>query len=221
MLLPWYIALASVDRSRSVTLRAWSNTRIATRICVLIIPFIVLGYIYVPIEFKNIISGRVRCPANQGSYPTFYGIWNLIIFSWGPSFIMLTFGSLTIRHVRQSRRRIAHQQSLIETQLNPSPIEPQSKRLKSTDQQLIRMMLRQCFYLTIMSTPVSISWIYTSTKYNNVADTLQTAKDNFFTIAASVISLTGACTSFYIFTWSSQLFRRELMQLFHRCRGLN
>jgi hypothetical protein len=86
----------------------------------------------------------------------------------------------------------------------------------TTDIQLIKMMIGQCIYLSLMSTPILVDWIYSEVRVNIVPDALQTAKEQFFSNAAGVLSTTGACASFYIFTLSSQLFHRELIHLFKR-----
>ena len=190
-------------------MRAWSNLRIASRIILIIIPAVGLVYIYVPIEFETKI-GRNKCPAWQGTNPIFVGIWSLIIFSLGPSTVMLTFGWLTVRHVQQTLRRIVPQNT--QTQIQPVP----SQRQKITDRQLIQMTIMQSVFFSLMSTPVSVNWIYITVRPSEAPTALQNAKDDLFSSIVSALSLTGACTSFYLFTLSSKLFRRELMQLFIR-----
>ena len=157
-----------------------------------------------------------RCPANQGTYPIFYGIWNLIIFSLGPSIAMLIFGFLTIQHVRQSMRRVIHSEITNQLQIESPPLQEQLRRQKKIDRQLIRMMLVQCLYFTVLSTPVSVSLIQQAVKVNVVQDTLQNAKDSLFRNITGALSFVSACTTFYVFTLSSQLFRQELMRLFKR-----
>ena len=125
---------------------------------------------------------------------------------------MLVFGSLTIRHVQQSVRKTAPMN--IQSGSVRSP-QGQSKQRKTTDRQLIQMMLVQCIYYSLMATPISVFWIYNSLRINVVSNALQNAKDTLFSNTTGIISLTGACTSFYCFTLSSQLFRHELMRLFN------
>jgi hypothetical protein len=72
-----------------------------------------------------------------------------------------------------------------------------------------------------MSTPVSINWIYVAVRPNVIPSALQNATDNFVANIVSTLGLTGACTSFYVFTLSSQLFRRELIHLFNVRHRLN
>ena len=93
-------------------------------------------YLYVLIIFDNNQPVN-KCPANQTTYPLFSGIWNLITFSLGPSLIMLIFGSLTVRHIRQSVKNV----TLLTIQ-----VQNQLRRQKTADGQLSRMMIVQCLY---------------------------------------------------------------------------
>ena len=178
-----------------------------------------LFYIYVPIEFQLKLT-QSRCPSNQGNNPTFVAIWNLLVFSLGPSTVMLIFGSLTIRHVQQSVKRVVPQITQTLSQTQP-PLQEQQQRRKTPDRQLIQMMIVQCAYFTLMSTPISINWIYVAVRPNVIPTALQNATDNFVENIVSTLALTGACTSFYVFTLSSQLFRRELMHLWNGCHRVN
>lgn len=205
--------------SHSVGLRAWSNRRVASYTILCVIIFVGLAYIYVPIQFET-TQTLLKCSGNQG-YSIFNGIWNLLIFSLGPSLVMLIFGSLTIGHVQQSIKRVTTQDTEIQVQ-NVSQLtsaQDQLKRQKMIDRQLFQMMIVQCVYFSSMSTPISIWYIYDAVRMNLVIDPIQRAKDNAFILISGAISATGACTAFYLFTLSSELFRRELTHLFHgRCR---
>jgi hypothetical protein len=173
----------------------------------------------VPIRFEN-IGTVTKCPGPQTTYPLFNGIWNLLIFSLGPSIFMLIFGLLTIRHVHQSGRRIVTHNTLVPNQIESISLAQDQLRLrrqKTTDRQLLQMMLVQCVYFSLLSTPVSVSYVYIALRINVVSDALQVAKDTLFTNITGLLSITGACTSFYVFTLSSRLFRRELQKLF-KCR---
>jgi hypothetical protein len=195
-------------------MRSWSNLRVASRTILFIIPVVGLCYIYVPIEFV-LKPTVVKCPVYQGDNPIFIGIWNLLIFSLGPSTVMLFFGSLTIRHVQQSIGRLAPQNIQTLNQTEPRHRE-QLQRRKTTDRQLIQMMIVQCVYFSLLSTPISINWIYISLRPAVIPNARQNAIDNYVSSIVGTLSLTGACTSFYLFTLSSQLFRHELM---HLCNG--
>ncbi|UJR18045.1 hypothetical protein I4U23_004946 [Adineta vaga] len=149
----WFIVLASIDRflcsSTSKSVREWSNLRMTHRATVFVIVVVGLFYLYVPIQFEN-IQANVKCPGTQTTYPLFNGIWNLLIFSLGPSLCMLIFGLLTIRHVRQVVRRARTDNIQLQTSNEcVAPIQNRLARRKTTDRQLTRMMLVQCLYFVV------------------------------------------------------------------------
>jgi len=184
-----------------------STKRVALRTIVLSTVIGGLFYIYIPIQYTTVPAGRFKCPSNQSNPSLLHGIWSLILYSIGPPMIMIIFGSLTIRHLHQSLKRIAP--STIEI-INRQPLQ----RRKTKDQQLIGMMIFQCIYFCLLSIPLSINWIYASFKANSEINALQSAKDDMFVQIVGYLSLTCACTNFYVFTLTSQLFRRELINLF-------
>ncbi|CAF1264989.1 unnamed protein product [Adineta ricciae] len=206
----WFIALASIDRSRSVSLRTWSSLRVAFWANLITTIAVGLAYIYVLFVYTT-LPGSAGCSLAQGSARSFNGIWNLIIFSLGPPLIMLYFGSLTIRHLRQSAKQVRLQKNQTNVQS-----QPQLQRQKKTDRQLIQMMIVQCVYFSVTSSSISINWIYVAARPPLAMDALQVAKDDLFAQITGFTSLTGACTSFYLFTLSSKLFRSELVNLFKR-----
>ncbi|CAF4160203.1 unnamed protein product [Adineta steineri] len=212
------LLLLSIGRflcsSPSATLRGWSSLRVASRAILFVIVVVALFYLYVPIQYENILMST-KCSPTQSTDPLFTGIWNLLIFSLGPSIVMLSFGLLTFRHVQQSGKRMVPQSNQVQNQTESiTPQQDQLRRKKKTDRQLLQMILVQSVYFSLLSTPVSVWYIYTALRINVVPDALQSAKDTLFGNVTGLLSITGACTSFYFFTLSSQLFRRELIQLF-------
>ncbi|CAF1065049.1 unnamed protein product [Adineta steineri] len=200
--------------SPSATLRGWSSLRVASRAILFVIVVVALFYLYVPIQYENILMST-KCSPTQSTDPLFTGIWNLLIFSLGPSIVMLSFGLLTFRHVQQSGKRMVPQSNQVQNQTESiTPQQDQLRRKKKTDRQLLQMILVQSVYFSLLSTPVSVWYIYTALRINVVPDALQSAKDTLFGNVTGLLSITGACISFYFFTLSSQLFRRELIQLF-------
>ena len=195
--------------SRSPTLRSWSSVRVATRTILVATITILLIFLYIPITYE-ILPGRNRCPASQSRTAGFNGIWTLIVFSLGPPIVMLCFGSLTIRHIRQQLKRvhIIGNENIVQSQSS------QIRRQKRTDRQLIQMMLVQCLYFSVTSILVSIGWFYLTVRPSIVIDVVQGAKDDAFTQISGLISLAGGSTSFYLFTLSSKVFRDELKHLF-------
>jgi hypothetical protein len=115
---------------------------------------------------------------------------------------MLVFGLLTVRHVRQGKRRVFPQNHF--------------RRKQKTDRQLIQMLLVQSFLFGSTTTALSIGELYVSiTNYLMIKTDLEVVKDNCLINILNYVVSAGPCVSFYLFTLSSQLFRRELMNLFH------
>lgn len=117
---------------------------------------------------------------------------------------MLVCGLLIIRHVRQIRMRVAPQNNLKQKQ-------------NKVDRQLIQMVIIQSFVFASTTTSYSIVQLYISITTNTMKiDDLTKAKYNYASVVANYISLAGPCLSFYLFTLSSELFRRQLIDLFKR-----
>jgi hypothetical protein len=172
-----------------------------------------LAYVHVLVYYQ-INLRQQTCIAEQGTYAIFLGVCHLIVFSLGPPGAMLVFGFLIIRHIRRTVKRVAPQNThpLAQTQ-------PQQRR-KMKERQFAQMMFIQCAVFSLTATPIAINYLYTSLRPNVATNALQTAKDNLFYDVVGLISYTGPCTSFYLFTLSSQLFRGELARLFNfGCRA--
>jgi hypothetical protein len=152
------------------------------------------------------------CILLPGAYTTFNGIFNLIIFNIGPSVGMLTFGFLTMRNVRRRLKRVVHNNTHIQAQTQ----NRSQQRQKATDRQLMQMMIVQCSFFIFTTTPYSVYFFYSTAISNVVVDALQTARLGLASSIVTFLTLTGPSMSFYVFTLSSQLFRRELRHLFSR-----
>lgn len=197
LLMTYFVYCRFLCSSSSATLRRWSNIRVSSIAIFLVVLFIALAYLHIPITYVIRVPQKV-CSGPSDVYQTFLSLWNLIIWSWLPTAGMIIFGLLTVRNIHQGKRRIL-----------PQNVEDQRQQSqKKTDAQLVRMMLFQSllFGLTTMS----------SSLVNLYASLVGLSADNLLSNIFASISLTGPCMSFYLFTLSSQLFRRELMSLFHR-----
>lgn len=169
-----------------------------------------LAYVNVPIYFQLTPVSKTCIPM-QGSYQTFYGIWSLIVFGLSPSILMLLFGMLTIKHTLQAKRQVIPSNS---RRMTGEVISQVQTRRKTVDKQMIRMMIIQCAVFIVTATPTSVNFIYTSIKPTVTTDVVAVAQANFVSRFVGLLSFTGPCVSFYLFTLSSVLFRREIARLF-------
>jgi len=128
------------------------------------------------------------------------------MWSWAPSLGMFIFTLLTLRNVRQGKQRIAPQ--------NNQNV-PRRGRW-STERQMIQMTLGQCLALGLPTTAYSIGSLYVASKAGLPTDAAQEASHTFLLSVLACTALLGSCLSFYLFTLSSRLFRRELLCLFRR-----
>ena len=191
--------------SSSATLRQLSNIRICYRIIPLTIFFISLTFIHMLIYF-TITPTDQQCVGASSTYQKLNSFCNLIMWSWTPSFGMFIFTILTLRNVRQGKRRLAPQQN--------NETVPRQNRW-SNERQLIQMTIGQCLALGLPTTAYSIGSLYIASKADLQKNALEEANETLLLTVLACISLLGPCLSFYLFTLSSQLFRRELLRLLH------
>jgi hypothetical protein len=156
--------------------------------------------------YFTIIPEYQQCNGQSSAYQEFNSFCNLVIWSWAPSLGMFIFTLLTLRNIRQGKRRLAPQ--------NHQTVSRQSR--SSTDRQLIQMTFGQCLALGLPTTAYSVGSLYIASKADLQKNTVQEASEIFLQTVLACIALLGLCLSFYLFTLSSQLFRRELVRLFHR-----
>ncbi|CAF1255851.1 unnamed protein product [Adineta ricciae] len=206
----WFIALACLDRylcsSTSTNLRQWCNTRNATRIIWIVVLFmgVINSHMF---GFYTIIQAEQICDATPTSYVLFYGIWNLIIWTVIPIPCMIIFTLLTVRNIHRAKNRIGTD----DTQNDRQHIQWKKER------QLIRMTIGQAFLLGLPSAVNSITHLYIAPAGIIMAnnDIEEATITNAYHIIGFV-SLFGPSMSFYLFTLSSKLFRKQLILLF-RC----
>ena len=137
-------------------------------------------------------------------YQTFYSAWNLLFWCCIPTGCMIVFGALTIRNVHHGRRTVAPQVVQRDAQ----------RRQRKTDRQLIQMMLAQSFVFGSTTLAYSIGSLYVSPAgVIPVTDPVERAIYTNILNMLTYIALAGPCASFYLFTLSSQLFRKELLIL--------
>ena len=131
-----------------------------------------------------------------------YNDFNLLVtFSLFPPIGMLVLGLLTIRNVRASRRL--------------------RKDTNVKDRQLTSMLLIQVLCLVILSLPVSVQKIYSEMTYDQWKSAEHKLIENFIATLVVLLALTNSSTSFYLFTLTGKVFRKELKNLFlsRRCQA--
>ncbi|CAF0843370.1 unnamed protein product [Adineta steineri] len=205
----WLIALACADRcfcsSKSVNRRSWSSVRVANRAISLTILLNFLVYIHVPIFFRLDINPATLKPVCYttgpiGPYRSVLNYCNLFVFGICPSLCMFVFGILTVRHINQRRRIHVASVAIAENR-------------QRNERQILRMLLVQVAVYSITAISFSVGLIITTVITSQPLNVLQAAQANLANAIIGVFSLMGPCLSFYLFTLSSRLFRKELKRL--------
>ena len=213
----WMIVLACADRylcsHPSVTIRAWSSIRVANRLIPLTVLLGFVAYVHVPIFFKiEIIPATQKpiCypPGPPGTYRIVLSYFHLIYFGLSPSFSMLLFGMLTLQNIERSKRVAA----------GPSTSSgiATSQITRKINRQMFRMLLVQVLVYCVTGLTFSIAIIITSISASQTKNIFQIAQENMVNAVVGMFSTLGPCVSFYLFTLSSSLFRKELKHLFYK-----
>ncbi|CAF0784309.1 unnamed protein product [Adineta steineri] len=83
-----------------------------------------------------------------------------------------------------------------------------------TNRHMLRMLFIQVFVYCVTILAYSIATIYTSITAIQTQTVFQVAQENMIIDVLGMLTNNGPCLSFYLFTLSSALFRKELKKLF-------
>lgn len=218
---PWLVVLACCDRylssCASATRRAWSDVRVANRAVFAVILIGFLIHVHIPIFFQiDIIpaSQKPICypPGPPGTYRIIFSFFNLFYVGLLPSLAMLLFGLLSVKNVERSKRLLVAPSTTV-------TVRGHDRNWK-INRHMFRMLFLQVLVYCTTGLTYAISAIYTAVHANQPKNVFQVAQENMITVSVGILSNTGPCLSFYLFTLSSSLFRRELTKLFVRCKSL-
>jgi len=214
----WLIAAATIDRflhsSSNASIRQLSSLKTAKLTIVIISITIPLVYshmiayfqiINVPDRFGNVVP---VCNGQIGIYRTFLGFWYMVWYSFFPSFIMLLFGLLTLHNLRQ-RRKIAVR------------LSDKNQVTRRTDTQLLRMLTAQVLLIIVFTLPFSIYRLYSTFTVNLTKSTLRIAQENLAFQIVGAMTYFAHSSSFYLYTLTGTLFRKEFIKIINRYRDPN
>ncbi len=219
---PWLIVLACGDRylcsCTSMTKRTWSSIRVANRLILLTILLGFIAYIHVPIFFGiDIITATQKPTCYQSGPPGTYRIvlsfFNLIYFGVSPSLCMFMFGLLTLRNINQSKRIVLGPLANLNTALNQT--------IRKINRQMLRMLSVQVLVYCVTGLTFSIATFFLSIRPNETKTVFQVAQENLIIAVLGMLTNTGPALSFYLFTFSSGLSRKELKKLFCSSNRIN
>jgi len=210
----WLIVLACIDRylhsSSNERIRRMSSLKSAKistgiiSIIVLILYCHILVYYeiaYVPSQFGSVIP---QCNSQKGIYRTFFGFWHMAMSSLCPSFLMLFFGFLTLNNVRQRRHLVQR--------------VDENRATRRTDTQLLRMLATQVLVIIIATLPFCIFQLYVSFTSSFTKSALRIAQENLAGQIIAIVTFFAYTSSFYLYTLTGTIFRKEVLKIFGRCR---
>ncbi|CAF1653418.1 unnamed protein product [Adineta ricciae] len=210
----WLIALATIDRylhsSSNAFLRQMSSAksakwaiRIISMIMFILYCHMIVYYeiSYVPNKFGTITP---LCNGRSGFYRSFLSFWYMLFYSLLPSFMMVVFGCLTVRNIRQ-RARIA-------------PIAARNvQTFRRSDAAILRMLAAQVMVIIICTVPFSVYRLYSSFTANLTKTTYRLAQENLALQIVGGLTYFAHSSSFYMHILSSTIFRKELRQIMRSC----
>jgi hypothetical protein len=210
----WLIVMACIDRylhsSSNERIRRMSSLKSA-KISTGIITIIVLISYYHMLVYYEIINmsnqfGSItpQCNSQKGIYRTFLGFWHMVVSSLFPSFLMLLFGCLTLKNVRQRRQLVQR--------------AGENRATRRTDSQLLRMLAAQVLVIIISTLPFCIDQLYISFTSSFTKSTLKIAQDNLAGQITAIVTYFAYSSSFYLYTLSGTIFRKEVGKIFGHCR---
>lgn len=187
----WFLVGASADRfassSSSVRVRSFSRVPVARRMLVFISSLVVGVYFQMLFCFDGSLQAA-NCYPSSPFCRSFNDFNLLVTFSLLPPIGMLILGWLTIGHVRATHEH-------------------------RKDRQLTRMLFIQVICVTIFSLPISVQKIYSEMTLNEAKSSEHLLIENFFGTFVVLLALVNTSTSFYLFTLTGKVFRRELKSL--------
>ncbi|CAF1183884.1 unnamed protein product [Didymodactylos carnosus] len=206
-----FITMACIDRCAAtctnVKYRKFYESVVAYRVLPVSILFCFLILSHIPIWFETeyVLSEFnvkvMRCYARKGTYRLVFNTFFLIFYSIIPLTLMSVFGLITVRNIR-------HKLLCCQTQ--------KSRYLRKKDHQLITMMLMQILLFIILTFPFAIEKFYSILTENNVKSSLTIAWDNFVKSVILLLLYTNYSDSFYLYTLSATVFRKEFLAIFQK-----
>jgi hypothetical protein len=150
------------------------------------------------------------CTFQPGAYTSFITYYSLIGTGIGPTLLMIIFGFLTMKNIRQIQNAIhPSTATAIGTTVVGRPYTPQSK-----DRQLIRMLLMEISIYILARFPATIFLIYSQITQYETKSVEQSIIEQFIAnityFAGFIDSSIGCYTNILV----SKTFRLELKRIF-------
>lgn len=207
----FFIMLASIDRyfasAEDIYWRSWSSPKIARRL--IIISFIIWCLIYIQVlVFYDIHNNE--CSFRTGAYGIFFSVYLSIESGIFPPAIMLIFELLTLRNIRNSKRKTRPLTTV--TTAGPIPTSGMSKK----DLQFSKMLFNQICLWLLLNILNPCYLFYRTITINNHKSVLRLTIESFINNISYLFIYFEFSLTFFIYTLSSPLFRREFNQIIRK-----
>ncbi|CAF2653856.1 unnamed protein product [Rotaria sp. Silwood2] len=207
----YYIILASIDRyfasCSDIYWRRWSSSKTAMRLIIGSFIFWCLIYIQVLVVYE-IQNGT--CSYRYGVYGMFFSIYLSIESGILPPLIMVIFGYITIKNIRQSKRK-TRPLAVVNT---VRPVE--FTGMSGKDLQYSKMLFSQILLWTILNIINPCVLLYQTMTINKTKSSFRVTIETFINNMSYMFIHLEFSLTFFIYTLSSPFFRREFIQLIQK-----
>ncbi|CAF3273420.1 unnamed protein product [Rotaria socialis] len=203
---PYYIVLVCIDRlcrtSKYSSLRKIATPSKAHRIIIITVLMVILAYSHILFQYN---INRSKCFARNFSYYHVLGYFILIFYCLLPPLLMSIFSSWTLILLHCYRRKQ-------EKQYHLKIILPSKNHRCNRNYQLLKILFLYVTTTIICTLPFSILMLLHTHQFNSNRQLVVYIK------TAVLLCNVNHCTSFYIYTLGTPLYRRELLHLMQSFR---
>jgi len=198
-----FLVLASIDRycasSSNANRRKFSSLKFARWAIIFVLCFFGLLHINSLILFDlEKTQTKLQCSISTDTlYKQIYTITEFSIFALIAPCLMTIFGLMTIYNTKQ---------------LRVLPIE--TSRYRRTESQLVIMLLFQVGTYILLNIPICIIYVLNLLPYIFI----DTSELNFISIIFRLLNYLSYTTNFFLYVFSSRLYREELIRLMKKIR---
>jgi hypothetical protein len=209
----WHLSSIDANRRKRSTLK---NAQIYT-ILIVICSSILYGQLLYCYS-APVIRAPLKCYSTTAWCHYMTDLSLALITNIFPLTLMILFGCMTIRNVRESRHHKVQFGTAIRIILDnrrtsTNNIVRPPYGLKKTDIQLLTMLIVQITVLTLCAMPHAIHRLYITFTLKNEKSLLQEAAEKFVFDLVVQFCYLGDGTPFYIYTLSGHIFQQELLNL--------
>jgi len=207
----WFIVLACCDRWLSSTqARNRYNTVIFARQLMAVTCIVCfLAFFHVLFLFGvQTSSTSVTCYARSGIYRLLSDLQYLTFYALGPPILMLIFGLLTLKNLRNSRRLVLPN--------NQNLTSAKQRSIQRRDNQLLMMLLLQVMIIILFTLPFAIQKLVDTFIQKSNQTPVQKAQYDLIAGILRLISYGSHAFGFFFYTLSAKIFRNELLRVINR-----